>query len=65
MDTRRSLYLVQTVAAGERLTAAHVRSVRPGLGLPPADYDRVLNAVARRDLTANTPLSWDDLQPLG
>ena len=62
---RRSLYLVQTVAAGERLTAAHVRSVRPGLGLPPADYDRVLNAVARRDLTANTPLSWDDLQPLG
>ncbi|MBP8773128.1 MAG: pseudaminic acid synthase, partial [Aeromonadaceae bacterium] len=54
--------LVQAVAAGERLTTEHVRSVRPGLGLPPADYDRVLNAVARRDLAANTPLSWDDLQ---
>lgn len=27
---RRSLYLVKDVAAGERLTAAHVRSVRPG-----------------------------------
>ena len=59
---RRSLYLVKAVAVGERLTAEHVRSVRPGLGLPPADYDRVLNAVARRDLAANTPLSWDDLQ---
>ena len=58
---RRSLYLVKAVAAGERLTAEHVRSVRPGLGLPPADYDRVLNSVARRDLAANTPLSWNDL----
>lgn len=58
---RRSLYLVKAVRAGEPLTADHVRSVRPGLGLPPADYDRVLSAVARRDLAANTPLSWDDL----
>ena len=58
---RRSLYLVKDVAAGERLTAAHVRSVRPGLGLPPADYDRVINAVARRNLAANTPLCWEDL----
>ena len=62
---RRSLYLVKDVVAGERLTADHVRSVRPGLGLPPADYDRVLNALVRRDLGANTPLCWDDLQPLG
>ena len=59
---RRSLYLVKAVAAGERLTSDHVRSVRPGLGLPPADFDRVVNAVARRALAANTPLSWDDLQ---
>ena len=59
---RRSLYLVKDVAAGERLTAAHVRSVRPGLGLPPADYDRVINAVARRNLAANTPLCWEDLE---
>ena len=59
---RRSLYLVKDVAAGERLTAAHVRSVRPGRGLPPADYDRVINAVARRNLAANTPLCWEDLE---
>lgn len=59
---RRSLYLVRDLAAGERLTPAHVRSVRPGLGLPPADYERVLEMYARRDLAANTPLSWDDLR---
>ena len=58
---RRSLYLVKAVKAGERLTADHVRSVRPGLGLPPADYDRVLQSTAHRDMQANTPLSWDDL----
>lgn len=58
---RRSLYLVKPVRAGEMLTAEHVRSVRPGLGLPPADYEQVLQSVAKRDLDAPQPLSWDDL----
>lgn len=58
---RRSLYLVKDIRAGEPLTAEHVRSVRPGLGLPPADYERVLLCRAKHDLQANTPLNWDDL----
>lgn len=31
---RRSLYLVRDIAAGDVLTAAHIKSVRPALGLP-------------------------------
>ena len=49
------------VKAGEALTRANVRSVRPGNGLPPADLDAVLGRPAARDLTRGEPLAWDML----
>lgn len=55
---RRSLYVVAPVKAGEVLTRANVRSVRPGNGLPPADLDTVLGRVATRDLAFGEPLDW-------
>lgn len=55
---RRSLYVVAPVKAGEALTKANVRSVRPGNGLPPADLDKVLGRVATRDLAFGEPLDW-------
>ncbi|MBL0641485.1 pseudaminic acid synthase [Aeromonas veronii] len=56
---RRSLYLVKEMVAGEVLTAEHIKSVRPALGLPPADYDRLIGKRVNRDLCANQPLNWD------
>ncbi|WP_421200866.1 pseudaminic acid synthase [Aeromonas enteropelogenes] len=56
---RRSLYLVKNIATGERLTEAHIKSVRPALGLPPADYDRLLGKRVTRDISANQPLDWE------
>ncbi|WP_421204337.1 pseudaminic acid synthase [Aeromonas enteropelogenes] len=56
---RRSLYLVKNIATGERLTEAHIKSVRPALGLPPADYDRLLGKRVTRDMSANQPLDWE------
>ena len=56
---RRSLYVAADVKAGEPLTARNVRSIRPGLGLPPAELDRVLGRAAARDLTRGEPLAWD------
>jgi N-acetylneuraminate synthase len=55
---RRSLYVTADVKAGEPLTKANVRSVRPGNGLPPADLDKVLAGKAARDLTRGEPLDW-------
>ena len=58
-DHRRSLYVVADVAGGEALTAANVRSIRPGFGLPPKHLGEVLGRPAARDLKRGEPLAWD------
>lgn len=55
---RRSLYVVADVAEGEVLTEAHVRSIRPGLGLAPKHLPEVLGKRAARDLKRGEPLDW-------
>lgn len=56
---RRSLYVVADVKAGEELTTANVRSIRPGLGLAPKRLFDVLGKRASRDLARGEPLSED------
>lgn len=54
---RRSLYAVKAIAAGEPLTRDNVRSIRPGLGLPPKLMGYILGQTARVDIPRGTPLS--------
>jgi N-acetylneuraminate synthase len=62
---RRSLYVTADVAAGEMLTGTNVRSIRPGLGLPPKHLPDVLGRRAARNLTRGEPLDWTMLGPKG
>ncbi|MFN3522031.1 MAG: pseudaminic acid synthase [Phenylobacterium sp.] len=55
---RRSLYVAADVKAGEPLSRANVRSIRPGDGLPPGELDKVLGRPAARDLKRGEPLDW-------
>ncbi len=56
---RRSLYVTADVKAGEVLTRANIRSVRPGNGLAPAHFEEALGRTAVRDLARGEPLAWD------
>ncbi len=59
---RRSLYIVQDMKQGDLLTADHVKSIRPGLGLPPKYLDGVLGMSVQTDIPRGTPLSWELLK---
>ena len=55
---RRSLYVTADIKAGETLSRANIRSVRPGNGLPPGELDNVLGKSATRDIARGEPLDW-------
>lgn len=56
---RRSLFAVENIRAGEKITENNVRSIRPGQGLHPRHLDDVLGRRATGDIRKGTPLSWD------
>jgi len=59
---RRSLYIVQDLQPGDVLTRDNVRAIRPGLGLPPRELDRILGMRVQRAAPRGTALSWDLLR---
>lgn len=59
---RRSLYAVADIAAGDELTAANVRSIRPGFGLAPKHLPDVLGQHAKQPIPRGTALKWDMLK---
>lgn len=56
---RRSLYVVQDVAEGEKFTEHNIKAIRPGMGLSPRFLPTVLGRRARTDTKRGTPVSWD------
>jgi N-acetylneuraminate synthase len=59
---RRSLYFVKPLAAGERVTPEAIRSVRPGFGAAPKNFDRVIGKRLKASVEANTPVHLVDLE---
>jgi len=59
---RRSLYVVEDLKGGDVLTRENIRSIRPGLGLPPKYIDVILGKKIKSNTKRGTPLSWDLLK---
>lgn len=55
---RRSLFVVADIKKGEQFTSANVRSIRPGIALPPKYIDDILGRKATQDISRGTPLNW-------
>ena len=56
---RRSLYFVKSLKAGDVITRESVRSVRPGYGLPPKEFDAILDRRLKSPVDYGVPVSWD------
>lgn len=56
--SRRSLYIVQDMMAGDTFSRDTVRSIRPGYGLPPKYLPIIMGRKINKDARRGTPLSW-------
>jgi len=59
---RRSLYVVQDLKAGDRLTPQNLRAIRPGLGLALRYYESLLGMKVTRDVPRGSPATWEMLK---
>lgn len=59
LQFKRSIYINREVKAGEVFSMENIRIIRPGKGLAPKFLDQVLGKIAKADIKAGTPLSWD------
>lgn len=58
---RRSIYVVKDVKAGEKFSPENVRIIRPGFGLPPKEFGKVVGRVAKKDYRRGTALKPEDI----
>ncbi len=56
---RRSLYVVQDIKKGEKITNKNVRAIRPGYGIAPKYIELITGRVAKKDLNRGTAVSLD------
>lgn len=56
---RKSLFATADIKKGERLTPKNICSIRPGYGLAPKHYYKVMGRTAKKDIKRGTPLKWN------
>ena len=59
MKFRRSLYFVKDIKQGQVITPEYVRRIRPGYGIAPKHYDKVIGKTAAQDITRGTAVNWE------
>lgn len=58
---RPSLYFIENIESGTRVEAHHIRSLRPGKGLPPKEFEKVMGLVLNKSVKKGTPVSLGSL----
>jgi len=57
----RSLFVAKEIKKGELFSEENIRSVRPGFGLHPKNYNQILGKRAAKNLKRATPLKLEDI----
>ena len=60
-SSRRSIYVTENLKSGEVLTLKNIRRIRPGKGLAPKFFQRVLKKKVNKDIKKGSPLKWEDV----
>lgn len=56
---RRSLYFVKNMKAGDVITEDSIRSVRPGFGIAPKNFEKIIGKKVNSNILFNTPVKME------
>ncbi len=58
---QRSIYVINDISSGDRLSENNIGIIRPGLGLKPKYFEQLINKKVNKDLKKGTAFSWEFL----
>jgi len=58
---RRSIYFNSNLKAGDIVSPKNIKRVRPGFGLPPKEYNKIIGKTLKYDVTIGDPVTWEHL----
>ena len=61
---RRSIFVIKNIKKGEKFSKNNIKRIRPGCGLPPIYYEKLLNKKSPFNLFAEDPLKKNILKKL-
>ena len=61
---RRSIFVVKNILKGEKFTKYNIRRIRPGYGVSPVYYEKILNKKSPSNLKKGNPLNLNILKKI-
>ena len=58
---RRSLYFVKSMKKNEVITNEHIKKIRPGFGLKPIEYEKIIGKKVNKNVDFGDPVKWSDI----
>jgi pseudaminic acid synthase len=59
---RRSIFAVKNIKIGEKFTKKNIRRIRPGYGLEPKLFNKILGKKSKNNISAGSPLKKRDIK---
>lgn len=59
---RRSIYFVSDLKVGEIIKSSDIRRIRPGMGLPPKYFDKIIGKKTTKNVIKGQPVSFNDFE---
>jgi sialic acid synthase SpsE len=64
LQFRRSIYAISNIKKGEKFTKKNIRVIRPGFGIQPVYFEKLINKKSPTDIKCETPLKKSLLKKL-
>ena len=62
LTNRVSIVTIKEISKGDKISISNIDIKRPGTGLAPKYFDKILGKKARRNISREQPLTWNDVE---